>query len=83
MMEDPPGVLTCAHAVQDLGSNVEISLDGKKLEKNKEYQISVGQELKIGNDATYQVRHLDCCKYMFNFTGQWLPHCVLESVLML
>ena len=40
---------------QDTGSNVDISLDGKKLEKNKEYQISVGQELKIGNDATYQV----------------------------
>lgn len=40
---------------QDVGSKAEISLDGKALEKNKEYKISVGQELKIGDDALYQV----------------------------
>lgn len=41
--------------MQDVGSKAEISLDGKALEKNKEYKISVGQELKIGDDALYQV----------------------------
>ena len=32
-----------------------ISLDGKSLEKNKEYKLSIGQEFKIGDDAVYQV----------------------------
>ena len=52
-------------ALQDVGSKAEISLDGKALEKNKEYKISVGQELKIGDDAVYQVRHplqKPCCR---------------------
>jgi len=49
------GHQTCLFALQDIGSKLDISLDGKKLEQNKEYQISIGQELKIGDEATYQV----------------------------
>lgn len=36
---------------------MEVTLDGKSLEKNKEYKLSVGQTLKIGDDAVYQVEH--------------------------
>lgn len=42
---------------QDVGSQVPLLLDGKELEKNKEYKLSVGQTLKIGDDAVYQVGH--------------------------
>lgn len=42
--------------LKDLGSDVELQLDGSKLEKNKEYKLSVGQTLKIGSDAVFQAR---------------------------
>lgn len=41
--------------VQDVGSQVIVSINGQPLEKFKEYKLAVGQVLKIGDDAVYQV----------------------------
>ena len=43
---------------QDVGSKAEIKIDGKPMEKNKEYKLSVGQVLEVGDSASYKVRKM-------------------------
>ena len=43
-----------SHAVQDAGSEVEVKVDGKPLQKNQEFKLGVGMTISYGG-SEYKV----------------------------
>ena len=46
--------LTAQHALQNLGSEVAVKVDGKDLEKDSQVSVGPGSKIAFGDEAVYQ-----------------------------
>lgn len=44
----------CCHALQNLGSDVAVKVDGKELEKDKQVSVGPGSKIAFGDEAVFQ-----------------------------
>ncbi len=61
----------CAYP-QDLGSETDVTVNGKKVGKNEEVELSVGSEISFGSDTVYKV----------STTLAWILCIILSKILL-